>query len=94
MALNLLKQDPAKRSINNKHKRLAWDEPFLETLLAADRFIVRLIWGDHSTIDGLDLNHLARRVGHARNPPKYKEDNGFHTVQEVANNAPFGIQTL
>lgn len=35
MALNLLKQDPAKRSIKNKRKRLAWDEPFLETLLAA-----------------------------------------------------------
>lgn len=35
MALNLLKQDPTKRSIKNKRKRLAWDEPFLERLLAA-----------------------------------------------------------
>lgn len=35
MALNLLKQDPAKRSIKNKRKRLAWDESFLEILLAA-----------------------------------------------------------
>lgn len=35
MALNLLKQDPAKRSIKNKRKRLAWDEPFLEHLLTA-----------------------------------------------------------
>lgn len=35
MALNLLKQDPAKRSIKNKRKRLAWDELFLERLLAA-----------------------------------------------------------
>ena len=35
MALNLLKQDPTKRCIKNKHKRLAWDEPFLERLLAA-----------------------------------------------------------
>lgn len=34
MALNLLKQDPTKRSIKNKRKRLAWDEPFLERLLA------------------------------------------------------------
>lgn len=34
MALNLLKQDPTKRSINNKRKRLAWDEFFLEALLA------------------------------------------------------------
>jgi hypothetical protein len=29
------KQDPVKRSIKNKRKRLAWDEPFLERLLAA-----------------------------------------------------------
>ena len=35
MALNLLKQDPIKRSIKNKRKRLAWDEPFLERLLQA-----------------------------------------------------------
>lgn len=35
MALNLLKQDPTKRSSKNKRKRLAWDEPFLERLLAA-----------------------------------------------------------
>ena len=35
MALNLLKQDPTKRSIKNKRKRLAWDEPFLEKILAA-----------------------------------------------------------
>lgn len=35
MALNLLKQDPTKRSIKNKRKRFAWDEPFLERLLAA-----------------------------------------------------------
>ena len=35
MALNLLKQDTTKRSIKNKRKRLAWDEPFLERLLAA-----------------------------------------------------------
>lgn len=35
MALNLLKQDPTRRSIKNKRKRLAWDEPFLERLLAA-----------------------------------------------------------
>lgn len=35
MALNLPKQDPTKRSIKNKRKRLAWDEPFLESLLAA-----------------------------------------------------------
>lgn len=35
MALNLLKQDPTKRSIKNKRKRLAWDEPFLGRLLAA-----------------------------------------------------------
>ena len=35
MALNLLKQDPTKRSIKNKRKRLAWDELFLEGLLGA-----------------------------------------------------------
>lgn len=35
MALNLLKLDPTKRSIKNKRKRLAWDEPFLEAMLAA-----------------------------------------------------------
>lgn len=35
IALNLLKQDHTKRSIKNKRKRLAWDEPFLECLLAA-----------------------------------------------------------
>ena len=35
MALNLLKQDPNKRSIKNKRKRLAWNELFLERLLAA-----------------------------------------------------------
>ena len=35
MALNLLKLDPTKRSIKNKRKRLAWDEPFLASLLAA-----------------------------------------------------------
>ena len=35
MALNFLKQGPTKRSSKNKRKRLAWDEPFLERLLAA-----------------------------------------------------------
>jgi hypothetical protein len=35
MALNLLKQDPTKRSIKNKRKCLACDEFFLERLLAA-----------------------------------------------------------
>ena len=35
IALNLLKLDPTKRSIKNKRKRLAWDESFLEALLAA-----------------------------------------------------------
>ena len=35
MALNLLKQDPAKRNIKNERKRLAWDESFLEILLPA-----------------------------------------------------------
>jgi len=35
MALHLLKQDPTKRSGKNKRKRFAWDEPFLERLLAA-----------------------------------------------------------
>ena len=34
MALNLLKQFPAKRSIKNKCKRLAWGESLLERFLA------------------------------------------------------------
>ena len=45
MALNLLKQDPTKRSIKNKRKRLAWDEPFRTppgSPLPA-RYIVRLL---------------------------------------------------
>lgn len=33
MALNLLKFDPTKRSIKNKRKRLAWDEPCLAAML-------------------------------------------------------------
>jgi hypothetical protein len=35
MVLTLLKQDPTKHRIKNKRKHLAWDEPFLERLLAA-----------------------------------------------------------
>ena len=35
IALNPLKQDPTKRSIQNKRKRLAWNGPFLERPLAA-----------------------------------------------------------